>query len=213
MNSTVKRHSLLVRLNHWAIALSGFALLFSGFGEMPMYKRYKLAALPGMSWTADFTLQLVIHYVAAFIFMFAVIFHIVYHWRKKQYAIMPRKGDMKESWQIIKAMFTKGEEPPSDKFLAEQRVAYAAIGVDVLILIFTGLIKVYKNTGAITLDPSFMKFITLTHTAATMIFMLLVIAHIGAFAIKANRPLVKSMFTGRVDRKYAEHRHSLWKIK
>jgi len=211
MMNKISRHPITVRLTHWAVALSGFALLFSGFGELPMYKRYKLASLPGMGWAADFTINLKIHYLAAFIFTFAVIFHIFYHWRRKEYAAMPRKGDMKESWQIMKAMFTKGEEPPSGKFLAEQRVAYAAIGVVSVVLILTGLIKVYKNTGTITFDPTFMQVITLIHTASTMLFMFLVIFHLAAFIIKANRPLLPSMFNGKVDADYAKHRHPLWK--
>ena len=213
MRDTVLRHTPLVRTTHWVIAISGIMLLFSGFGEMPMYKRYMLTELPGMAWTSDFALQTVIHYIAAFFFTAALFFHMVYHTMNNEFSIIPRKGDMKESWDIIKAMITGKEEPPSGKFLAEQRVAYAAIGTVSLVLVFTGLIKVYKNTGAIVLDAAMLKYVTLLHTASTMIFMLLIIAHLAAFIIKANRPLVPSMFTGRIDKQYAEHRHSKWETK
>jgi len=212
MSEMVKRHTKMVRLIHWTIALSGFALLFSGFGEMPMYKRYMLTRLPGMAWASNYEIHLVIHYIAGFFFTMSVCFHIIFHAMRKEFAAMPRKGDMKESWLIIKAMFKGGEEPPSGKFLAEQRVAYAALGVVSILLVITGLIKVYKNTGHITLGADFMMGVTLMHTACTMLFMVLVIFHLAAFLIKSNRPLFKSMFTGKVNKEYAKHRHSKWQI-
>ena len=46
----VLRHSVPVRLQHWTIALSGLALLFSGFGQFPLYKRYMVDHLPGLAW-------------------------------------------------------------------------------------------------------------------------------------------------------------------
>ena len=39
-------------------------------------------------------------------------------------------------------MLTGKPEPPSEKFLAEQRVAYAFIACTVALLIFTRLVKV-----------------------------------------------------------------------
>ena len=48
---SIKRHSGLVRFTHWAVALSGLALLFSGFGHLPMYKRYNIIQLPGLAWS------------------------------------------------------------------------------------------------------------------------------------------------------------------
>jgi len=211
-NSFVSRHDGAVRLTHWAVAISGLVLIFSGFGTMPLYGRFYVNELPGLSWSTNFLIQQVIHYMAAMIFTAAVFFHLVFHLRRREFAAVPRKGDVKESIEIIKAMVTGQEEPPSGKFLAEQRLAYAAMGLTSLLLITTGLIKVYKNTGVITLDPTFLQVVTLTHTLATMVFLGLFVAHLGAFLIKANRPLLPSMFTGKVRRDYAEHRHSEWDI-
>lgn len=209
---TVLRHSLTVRLTHWLVAISGILLVFSGFGEMPMYKRYNVVKLPGMAWTSDFNTMLIIHYVAAVVFTASVVFHIIYHIRRKEFAAVPQKGDTKESIQIIKAMLTGKEEPANGKFLAEQRLAYAAIGGVSIILVITGLIKVYKNIGVIILSPTLIKVVTLAHTAATMLFLILFIAHLGAFAVKANWPLLPSMFSGKVKREYAKQRHQKWKI-
>ncbi len=209
---TVVRHPLAVRLTHWLMAGSGIALLFSGLGELPMYKRYNVIKLPGLSWAADFELNLVIHYVASVIFVAAAVFHLVYHWRRRELAALPRQGDMGESVEIIKAMVRGEAEPPHGKFLAEQRLAYAAMAFISGLLIVTGLLKVYKNMGDITWAPAVLQGVTLIHTAAAMAFIGLLVAHLGAFLLRANWPLLPSMFTGRVSRAYARQRHPLWDI-
>ncbi|MBI5444429.1 MAG: cytochrome b/b6 domain-containing protein [Deltaproteobacteria bacterium] len=111
---------------------------------------------------------------------------------------------------VLKAILLGKPEPPHGKFLAEQRLAYAAFGATSLVLILTGLLKTYKNLGAIVVNPEVLQVVTLAHTAATMLFVLLVFLHLGAFLPKANRPLLPSMFTGRVDGEYARRRHRRW---
>lgn len=41
------------------------AMAFTGFGQLPIFKRYYLADIPGMSWTADFYFTHYIHYLGA----------------------------------------------------------------------------------------------------------------------------------------------------
>ena len=209
--SKVLRHSKTVRWTHWLIALSGMLLLFSGFGELPMYERYMVTRIPGLGWSNDYDIQLTIHYLGAVVFTAATFFHMLYHLRRREFAIWPKRGDLAESLDIIKAMLSGKKEPPHGKFLAEQRLAYLAIGGVSLVLILTGLIKTYKNTGPVVLDPTFLGLVTFTHTMATFAFLLLFLAHLAAFLIKANRPLLWSMFSGYVDREYAEERHPLWR--
>ncbi|MEN8189168.1 MAG: cytochrome b/b6 domain-containing protein [Thermodesulfobacteriota bacterium] len=209
---TVVRHSLTVRLTHWTIALSGILLLFSGFGQMPMYKRYNVVKIPGLGWSDQYDITLMLHYFGAIFFCAAVIFHIVYHIRRKEYAIMPKTGDIGVSITGFKAMFGMAEEPLHAKFQAKQRVIYAIIGAVCLILVGTGVIKSYKNLGDIILQPMFLEAMTMLHTAFGMLFMALFIAHVAALTLKDHRPLVPSMFTGNIDRKYAEEHLPEWKI-
>ena len=49
----------------WAWGLALAALAVSGFGQMPIFKRYYIADVPGLAWTADFHATHVMHYVAA----------------------------------------------------------------------------------------------------------------------------------------------------
>jgi len=76
------RHSLTVRVTHWVVALSGILLLFSGFGQLPLYKRYNLIKVPGFFWSGNYEITLLIHYLTAAVFTAAVFFHLVYHYRR-----------------------------------------------------------------------------------------------------------------------------------
>lgn len=207
---TVQRHNLTVRLTHWLVAVSGMLLLFSGFGQMPMYKRYNVVKIPGLSWSSDYEITLLIHYIAAAFFCGAVMFHLVYHFRRKEFSIVPRQGDIGESLTGLKAMFGLGKEPEHGKFQAKQRIIYAIIGSTALILIITGLVKSYKNLGAIVLDPMFLQWVAFIHTATGMFFMVLFLAHVVALLLKQHRPLIPSMFTGRISADYARRHHSKW---
>lgn len=206
----VKRHSVADRIVHWGTALSIFVLIFSGVGQMPVYKRYMVAELPGMAWTASYPVTLLMHYVAAAVLMGVVAFHVAYAVKLKAFGLVPRKGDLKESAQIIGAMFTGKPEPPSGKFLAEQRLAYAFIAASVGLLVLTGILKVLKNLAGLDLPYAVIHWNTILHNIGTGLIVFGIVAHLGAFLLKPNRPLVKSMFTGTVDHEYATHRHPLW---
>jgi len=209
---TVYRHSLTVRISHWLIGLSGIVLLFSGFGQLPMYKRYNIVKIPGLAWSSNYEITLLIHYISAAVFTATILFHLVYHLRRKEFTIMPKKGDLKASFTGFKAMLGLARAPEHGKFQAKQRVIYAIIGSTSLLLVVTGLIKSYKNLGPIILDPMLLQWMAFTHTITGMFFMLLFLAHVAALLLKQHRPLIPSMFSGRISREYAEKHHSKWQI-
>jgi len=53
------------RLVRWLFVLSFVVMAFSGFGQMPIFKRYYIADIPGMGWAADFYFTHTIHYLGA----------------------------------------------------------------------------------------------------------------------------------------------------
>ena len=207
---TVVRHSPIELAEHWLLAISGLLLIFSGFGELPMYKRYMVTQIPGLSWAGDFFINLKIHYLAGIVFVSVMVFHALYHGWLGHQGLIPRKGDAKASCKTILCMLGFGEEPKMDKYLPEQRLAYAYLGGVGLILVLTGAVKVIKNLPGVYLFPSLITSMTLTHTFATIFFLLGVLAHLAALIFKVNRPLVKSIFTGEVDSRYVQDRHSIW---
>ena len=66
----------LSRPMKWLYGILIFALAFSGFGQMPIFKRYYLADIPGLAWTADFHITLIIHYVAAALWIGLVVYYL-----------------------------------------------------------------------------------------------------------------------------------------
>lgn len=206
----VERHPLVVRMSHWLIALSGILLLFSGFGQMPMYKRYNIIKIPGLAWADNYEITLWLHYAGAAVFTAAIVFHLMFHFRRKEFGIMPKKGDIVESIQGFLAMFGLGDEPRHEKFQAKQRMIYAIFGSTALILVITGMIKSYKNLGAIVLNPLFLQWVAFIHTITGMFFMLLFVAHVAALMF--YRPLIPSIFTGKIDRQYAKEHHPEWHV-
>jgi copper ion binding protein len=206
----VLRHSPIELAEHWLLAISGLLLIFSGFGELPMYKRYMVTEIPGLGWAGDFFINLKIHYLAGIVFISIMVFHALYHGWVGHQGLIPRKGDVKASLITILSMLGFGEEPKSDKYLPEQRLAYAYLGGVGLILVLTGVAKVIKNLPGVYLSPTLITSMTLTHTFATIFFLLGVLAHLAALIFKVNRPLVKSVFTGEVNLGYVQDRHTIW---
>ena len=44
-------------------------LAFTGFGQMPIFKRYYISDIPGMGWSADFYVTHYIHYIGAILLL------------------------------------------------------------------------------------------------------------------------------------------------
>ena len=206
----ILRHSPIELIEHWVLAISGLLLIFSGFGELPMYKRYMVTQIPGLGWSGDLFINLKIHYLAGIVFVSIMVFHAIFHEWLGHQGLLPQKGDFKASLITILSMFGFGKEPKSDKYLAEQRLAYAYLGGVGLILVLTGIVKVIKNLPGVYLPPVLITSMTLTHTFATIFFLLGVLAHLAALIFKVNRPLTKSIFTGEVDVEYVKERHTVW---
>ncbi|MFZ5639263.1 MAG: formate dehydrogenase subunit gamma [Bacillota bacterium] len=206
----VKRHCIYVRMVHWLVAISTFILFFSGFGQMPVYERYFVTSIPGLGWTGDYSITLLLHYIFAIVLIFAAVFHLVYHGIRKDFAILPRRGDVGESVKIIKAMLGFGKEPPSDKYLAEQRLAYVFVGGSFLLVIVTGVIKILKNFPSFHFGKDFLLWNTNLHNLAAFLLLFGIVAHLGAFVFKENRKLLPGIFTGLICADYTKHRHKLW---
>jgi cytochrome b subunit of formate dehydrogenase len=206
----IVRHGLLELTEHWALALSGLVLLLSGLFELPVAARYKITAIPGFAWSGDFIASLTIHYVASVVFIVAAFFHLFYHGLLNDRGLIPQKGDLKASIAVIKTFFGKGEEPPFDKYLPEQRLAYFGMAAIIAVVILTGLVKTYKNVYAPDLSHTLVFWSTWLHNISFVLFILAFAGHIGAIILKPNRPMVRGIFTGAVRLDYARHRHPLW---
>lgn len=206
----VVRHHAIELVEHWAIALSGLILFFTGMFELPMANRYYVTSVPGLGWSGDFLTSLNVHYAAAVVFIIACVFHVVYHGLRGETGMLPKRGDLRQSVEVIKTFFGKGQEPPFAKYLPEQRLAYVAMAVVIAVLVVTGLIKTWKNIFVPDMNLGLVLWATWLHNLFFILFFLAFLAHMAAIILKPNRPMVRGIFTGRVRRDYAEHRHPLW---
>lgn len=54
-----------------------FFLALSGFGQMPIFKRYYIADIPGLAWLADFYITRNLHYLFAVLFLGLIFYFAV----------------------------------------------------------------------------------------------------------------------------------------
>lgn len=208
--SKVLRQPRSNRIVHWLTAISIFMLIITGLGQMPLYGRYLLVQPFGTKWLTSYEITLWVHYTFAAILIFISFYHIVYHLIKKEFAILPKKGDVKGSIEIIKCMILRKEEPPGEKYLPEQRLAYVFFAGAIALAIISGIIKVIKNFIGIQPSDGILVWGAMAHNIATVLIVLGIVMHLGAFVFKANRKLIPGIFTGHVDKDYVKDRHSLW---
>jgi hypothetical protein len=64
------------KIVRYGFILSIFFLALTGFGQMPIFKRYYIADIPGLAWLAEFYITLSIHYLSA-ILLLAIVLYVV----------------------------------------------------------------------------------------------------------------------------------------
>ena len=68
----------------------------TGFGQMPIFKRYYIADIPGLAWTADFYLTHTLHYLGAILLFFLFVYMTVIY-----------VGLMRQSYTLSSAAYVR----------------------------------------------------------------------------------------------------------
>ena len=68
-NKTAVRAGADYRFLQWFYPSILFLMALTGFGQMPIYKRYYISDIPGLNWLADFWTTRYIHYVGAVVLL------------------------------------------------------------------------------------------------------------------------------------------------
>lgn len=79
------------RLVKWLYIWTFIVMAFTGFGQMPIFKRYYISDIPGMGWSADFYFTHTIHYLGA-IFLLALLAYVIVDYflsTRKQLTLTP----------------------------------------------------------------------------------------------------------------------------
>jgi hypothetical protein len=64
--------------------ISAVLAVFTGFGNMPLYRRYYIADLPGFGWSGDFFVNLHVHYVAGSVLLAVAVYGALRFWRERK---------------------------------------------------------------------------------------------------------------------------------
>lgn len=99
---------------------------------------------------------------------------------------------------------------PAGKFLATEKVlSYSVWAILIGVVVITGLIKALHYI--IVLPASVRQFVTFLHDGATIFLLVFLVIHVAALVlVPRNWPLLKSMFTTRIPRRYAEEHLPRW---
>ena len=65
------------KFTRYIYLITVFFLVLTGFGQMPIFKRYYIADIPGLGWLAQFYVTHYMHYLAAILFIALFAYFIV----------------------------------------------------------------------------------------------------------------------------------------
>ena len=69
MNQNYANTRVISRPLRWIYLTTTFFLVLTGFGQMPIFKRYYIADIPGLGWLAEFFVTHYIHYLGAIVLL------------------------------------------------------------------------------------------------------------------------------------------------
>lgn len=186
----VQRHTILTRIEHWGVALSGILL-------------YATHEMEDKS----------LHIYIGILFTLFLMMHIIRHLFTGFDAFM-RKGDIKEGLHIVKSFFIKNvETAPQGKFLPEQRVVYTFTGILCILVSISGLTNIIYYYYPALRDNFIVINLWYVHHITAALFVIFFVVHIFFLLLPANRYLISSMFTGKIYEKDAQKKHPKWNYK
>lgn len=211
-----KRHHWIVRITHWVNVVAIIIMVGSGlriFNAYPAFARkgetfccYPWEGQPFPAWLTfggwlagarnwHFAMMWVL-VVNGLIYLAFVYLHG--EWKD----LVPRKGDIRDSWQMAKFYaFRRKDHPHQGKHNALQKTAYFLMPVAGAILVFTGF-AIWKPVQLSWLTDLFGGYVWARywHFMATVALVVLSVVHV--FMVFAVDPYsLKSMITGNYDEK------------
>lgn len=76
--------SLKTNWLRWCYATALVLALFTGFGNMPLYRRYYIADIPGFGWSGNFFTNLYVHYIAGAVLLALSVYLCIVFWKQKR---------------------------------------------------------------------------------------------------------------------------------
>lgn len=197
---SVKRFGLLERATHWMTAVSFIGLALTGlaiaFGKT-LIKPFGEAALGAVGWIATWGHIMLFPPFALGIVLMAVM------WAGRN---LPERRDL--HWlRVAGGMFSDGgPTPPAGKFNAGQKLVFWSAILGGLVMVASGVTLMFPFFWA---DVGTLGWAMLAHAIAGLLLIAIFVAHIYIGSV-GMQGAFWAMWTGRVDRNWAEEHHALW---
>jgi formate dehydrogenase subunit gamma len=195
----IKRFNLLERLTHWATATSFIVLAITGlnyfFGKRLLFPLIGPDAFAAWSHWAKLA-----HNTVAWPFIIGVLAMLVLWVRDN----LPDRYDRR--WLREFGGFVSGSHPPARRFNAGQKLIFWSVVIFGLTLTGSGIVMLFPFWA---LDINGMQWAQFFHTAASIVLIAIIIAHIyiGTLGMEGA---YDAMGTGEVDLAWAREHHSAW---
>ncbi len=210
----IRRHRLGMRVLHWFNAFSWLLLIFSGTALMAT----KHFALFGMgfpaavsSWLGGADNVLRLHVVWGLLWAGVIVpFFLLFKQGGREAIEEIRLGRDDLVWLARKPFellhLTHEPLPPQEKYNAGQKIFAITAILGTATIIATGLVMTLHIGSATTISIAI-----LLHKLAIAFAIIGLSVHLTmAAVIRAERPALRSMITGKIDRSHAERHNRLW---
>ena len=128
MNRNLTNTAVISRPVRWLYLTTTFFLVLTGFGQMPIFKRYYIADIPGLGWLAEFFVTHYIHYLAAVLFLAFASYMIV------DYLVLKRKSRKMTATGYVRTALIAGILA-SGLFLVVRNLAGSNLSSDFIIFL------------------------------------------------------------------------------
>ncbi len=141
------------RFTQYAYGISVLLLTLTGFGQMPIFKRYYIADIPGLGWLARFYVTHAIHYITAALFLGIIGYQAVVYLAEKRGAPLSFREFLKAG--LLSGISISGFLLVIRNFPGYRFPELFITGVDLVHMGLAILLVVSGLTGLITRDRNY----------------------------------------------------------
>lgn len=200
----VERFTPFERSAHWANAIAFSILAISGL--IMAFGKFFLLPVMGLTLFGGLTYVLKnLHNFAGPVFAVSLVIVFLTFLRDN----WPQRGDMRWLLKLGGAFSKDGQEPPSNRFNAGEKVVFwGGVFLLGLIVVASGLVM-DMLVPTLVYERSTMQITNMIHGVAAVLMMTLFLLHIYLGTI-GMRGAYKGMRTGYVDEAWAREHHEYW---
>lgn len=132
-------------------SLTLFLSALTGFAQMPIFKRYYIADLPGLGWLAQFYVTYTLHYISAIALITVAAYAVADHWLVRRHRIrLTAAGTVRAAmlaWILLSGILLVFRNLPGYRYSPEVIVFlnFSHLGMVVLFLAAAAVLRLMKK--------------------------------------------------------------------